>query len=162
MNKTELKKQLRKSREQLFEILDTLSDEQLETPGVEGSWSIKDILMHIMLWESEIIKLLWQAQQGLHPTTAHFAQLRTIDQINDDWYQEHKDRPLERVFPDFTGVRQQTLRRIDSFNEQDLSDPQRYPWLNGEPLWKWVAESSFGHEENHVIEIRKWLAKKTQ
>ena len=158
MSKSEIKKQLKRSRERLFEILDTLSDEQLETPGVEGNWTIKDIIMHIMLWESEIIKLLWQAQQGLHPTTAHFAQQRNIDQINADWYEEHKDRPLDRVFPDFAGVRQQTLRRIDSFNDHDLNDAKRYAWLKGEPLWKWVADSSFAHEEKHIVEIRKWVA----
>ena len=96
-------------------------------------------------------------QQGQPPSTAHFA--KDYDIINEQWYQEHRERPLERILPDFNGVRQQTIRRLEGFSDSDLNDPQRYSWLKDAPLWQWIAASTFKHEEKHLATIQAWLGK---
>ena len=37
-------------------------------PGVVGQWSLKDILVHLTLWEAELVTLLFQARQGQKPS----------------------------------------------------------------------------------------------
>ena len=157
MTRDEIIDALEDTREKFLEALEDLSDEALQEPGVFADWSIKDILYHISMWEAELVKLLWQAAQGQHPTTAHFSASPTpVDQINADWLEKGRERPLELVWQDFEGVRKQTSRRVDAFSDEDLNDPQCFPWLHGRPLWEWVAGDSYEHEEEHLADIQAW------
>jgi hypothetical protein len=156
LNKNEVLTELEKSRQQLVDILEELSDEEMRTSGVCGKWSVKDILVHLMLWESELVKALWQAQQGGTPLPT-LQDGMTDHELNEQWYQEYKDRPLENILPDFHAVRKQTLRRVSGFKEGDFNNPKRYAWLEGTPLWKRIAYDSFEHELEHLKEIESWL-----
>jgi hypothetical protein len=156
MNKKEVLAALEDSHEKLTEAIEGLSEAEMIQPGAAGDWSIKDLLAHLSRWEAEVVKLLWQAQQGLRPTTLLNSEEPT-DEVNARWQQEDQDRPLERILLDFHGVREQTLRRIEHFTDKDLVDPNRYPWLDGKPLWEWIAPDSFGHDLEHLAQIRAWI-----
>jgi hypothetical protein len=155
MTQDEILDALEDQRENFLEAIDGLSDEQLVQPGVVGDWSVKDIMFHLTMWEAELVKLLWQAAQGVQPTTAQFGKM-PVDERNAVWGAQSKDRTLEQVIDDFAGVRKQTSRRVTAFKDIDLEDPQRYPWLNGHPLWVWIAEDSFKHEAEHTAQILNW------
>jgi hypothetical protein len=155
MDKQELIQKLEQSREEFLDTIEGLSEDEMEQPGAMEGWSVKDILAHIALWESELVKLLFQARQGRKPATVHFSG-ESVDERNAKWHHQSKERPLERVLDDFHCVRNQTVRRVEAFPDRDLDDPQRFPWLQGEPLWKWIAEDSFEHEAEHTADIRKW------
>jgi hypothetical protein len=155
MTQDEILDALEDQRENFLEAIDGLSDEQLVQPGVVGDWSVKDIMFHLTLWESELVKLLWQAAQGAQPTTVHFSQT-PVDEVNAAWNAQFPSRTLEQVIDDFAGVRKQTGRRLAAFKDQDLNDPRRYPWLKDHPLWVWIAEDSFKHEAEHTDQIRQW------
>jgi hypothetical protein len=156
LNKNDVLTELEKSRQQLVDILEELNEEEMHTPGVCGKWSVKDILVHLMLWESELVKALWQAQQGGTPIPT-LQDGKTDHELNEKWYQEYKDRPLERILPDFHAVRKQTLRRVNAFKDGDFNDPKRYAWLKGTSLWKRISYDSFEHELEHLKEIESWL-----
>jgi hypothetical protein len=159
MDKNELLKALITTREEFRQAVEDLPDEALLEPGVNGDWSIKDLMAHLMLWEAELVKLLWESQQGRKPTTIHFQNI-DIDEANSRWYQENKDRPLDIVLVDFEGVRRQTIRRLENIPNKDLSDPKRFPWLKGSPLGEWIANDTFGHEAEHIAQIRAWREEK--
>jgi hypothetical protein len=159
MNKDEILDALEDERENMLEILDRLSPEQLVEPGVVGEWSIKDILVHLSLWEAELVKLLWQAGQGQKPTTLHFSKV-DVDATNQEWHQNYRDRPFERVFDDFINVRKQTIRRLEKFSEAELSSPDHYPWTDHKALEEWVANDSYQHEAEHAIQIKEWRVRK--
>lgn len=158
MTQDEILDALEDQREAFLEAIDGLSDEQLEQPGVIGDWSIKDIMFHLTMWESELVKLLWQAAQGVQPTTVHFSKV-SVDERNAAWSALTRDRSLEQVIDDFAGVRKQTSRRLAAFKDKDLQDPKRYPWLKDHPLWVWIAEDSFKHEAEHTAQIIQWRQK---
>ncbi len=127
----------------------------MEEPGVIDDWSVKDILAHVTMWEAELVKLLFQARQGRKPTTVHFSKV-SVDERNEKWHLQNRDRPLDRVLDDFHGVRKQTIRQVKSFSDRELSAPNRYPWLEETPLWKWIAIDSFEHEAEHAAQIQEW------
>lgn len=158
MKKEELISVLTTGRDDFLKILQGLSDQEMETPGVVEQWSIKDILVHLTRWEAEIVKLLWQAKQGIKPSTAHFRGT-SIDDVNKRWYEESQSRTLKIVMSDFLGVRKQTLRRVEEISDSVLTNPKQYTWLEGKPLWEWIAEDSFEHEAEHGDQIRVWLNK---
>lgn len=159
MNKREIMRALEESHEPILQVLDGLSDEEMLEPGVVGDWTLKDVIAHLARWEAELVKLLWQVRQGLHPTSILVGEM-DYDSINARWQQEDKSRPLERILADFYGVRNQTLRRMGDFKDQDLVDPERYPWLNGKPLWLKIAGNSFAHDQEHLEQINHWLKTK--
>lgn len=158
MNQEEILEALEERHEDFLDAIDGLSDEELEEPGVYLDWSIKDIAAHLSMWEGELIKLLWQIRNGEKPSTVHFSSIPEAE-LSSQWVIEAKDRTLERVFDDFDAVRRQTIRRIENFKEKDLTDPLRFPWMKGRPLWEWVADYSFKHEAEHIEQIRTWRDK---
>ena len=134
-----------------------LSSEQMLMPGVTGGWSIKDILAHMTQWEGQTVTLLFQANQSdRKPTTTHFGK-ETVDEINQRWYEASRERALDLIWQDWIGVRKQMIRRVADFSDKDLNDAQRYPWLNGTPLWQVIADNTFDHEDEHADAIREWL-----
>lgn len=155
MKKQDLLKELEEGREHFLDAIDGLSDEEMEQPGVMDDWSVKDLLAHLTMWEAELIKLLWQAKQGQRPSSVHFSHI-SVDELNKRWKNEMQDRSLERVMADFQSVRNQTIRRVEAFSDKDLNDSKRYAWLDGEPLWEWIAGDSFQHEAEHIEQITAW------
>ena len=158
MTQDEILDALEDERENFIEAIDGLSDEAVLEPGVVGDWSIKDILFHICMWEAELVKLLWQAAQGLPPSAVFFSGL-SVDEINAAWMAEGQARTYDQVWDDFQAVRKQTVRRLSAFNDKDLNDPERYTWLKDHPLSDWIAENSFGHEKEHTAQIKAWRLK---
>jgi len=157
MKKTELLEALEDERAELQEMLEDLPDETLLAAGVMGDWSIKDILNHLTFWEGQTVTLLFQAQRGVpKPSTAHFGR-ETVDAVNQRWYEEGKERPLEMVWKDWLGVRKQMIRRVSEMTDEDLNNPQRFAWQKGVPLYQWVLNDSIDHEEEHADSIREWL-----
>ena len=155
MTKTEVLQELSDSREALLELIDGLTDQEMLEPALDNGWTVKDVVVHLTMWEAELVKLLFRAEQGRNPGTIHFRG-KTTDEINAQWYQQNKDRDLEMALNDFHGVRKQTLRRVQSFTDEDLTDPDRFDWLGGHALWTWIAADSFKHEREHTEQIRAW------
>lgn len=155
MTQDEILDALEDQREKFLEAIDGLNEDQLTEPGVVGEWSVKDIMFHLTMWEAELVKLLWQAAQGVQPTTVHFSKT-PVDELNAAWSALSRTRSLDQVIDDFAGVRKQTSRRVSAFKDQDLKDVQRFPWLKGHPLWEWIAEDSFKHEAEHTAQILAW------
>ena len=159
MNKQEIVKALEDSREPIMRIIDELSDEQMLEPGVVGEWTLKDLIAHLTRWEAELIKLLWQIRQGGTPSSMLVEEM-DFDAINARWNQEDQSRSLGRILEDFYAVREQTLRRLEYFNDKDLDDPKRFPFLKGKPLWIKIAGNSFAHDQEHLEQIQRWLENK--
>jgi hypothetical protein len=154
MNKSELLEALENGREEFLELIDDLEEDTILHKTNRDDLTVKDILSHLTRWEAELVKLLWQVRQGLIPTTAHFSG-EDVDVINARWLEEDRSRPLDRILSDFHGVRNQTIRRVESFSDDQLNDGKRYPWLKGRALWEWIASDSFEHEQEHINQIQQ-------
>lgn len=155
MVKEDVVRALETKREDLMDSLGGLTPEQMEISNAIGKWSIKDILSHLLMWESQTVQLLYQAQQGMKPTTLHFKQFNCDDQ-NEIWYQQTKDRPLERVWEDFIHIRVQTIQRVKEYSSEELDNPNLYPWLKGQALSQLVLDYTVEHDREHEGAIRAW------
>jgi len=158
MTKDEILDALEDGREKFLDAIDGLTDEAMQEPGVCRDWSLKDLLSHITRWEAELVKMLWETSQGEQPTTAQFGKI-SVDELNAAWQDESAARPLEQVMDDYIAVRKQTSRRVNAFSDEELNDPKRYPWLKGQALWERVSIDSFGHEEEHLLQVQEWRAR---
>lgn len=155
MAKEDIIRTLETKREDLMDSLDGLSPEQMEISNAVGKWSIKDILSHLLMWEAQTVQLLFQARQGIKPTTLHLKQFNCDDQ-NDIWYQQTKDRPFDRVWQDFSHIREQTIQRLEQFSSEELETPNFFPWLKSQSLSQLVLDYTVEHDREHEESIRAW------
>ncbi len=155
MKKSKILRNLTDSHDKFFRVIEGLSDEAIQEPGVIGNWSVKDIMAHISRWEAEMVKMLWQMQEGQR-TDYELSFERNIDDLNSQWQKEMASRSLSQTIADFNAVRKQTIRRLEAFSDEDLSDPDRFPDLKGQPLENLIAGNSFEHEAEHAAQIKVW------
>jgi len=155
MNKSKVLENLHGSHQQILDAISGLSDQLIQQAGAEGEWSVKDILNHLSHWESELVTILWRIQAGQEPSVPSHTSAE-IDSLNQQWYQEGLKRPLAMVIEDFKGVRKQTIRRVEGFSEEELTNPDRYPFMRGKPLAKKIAIYTFEHDLEHLDQIGDW------
>jgi hypothetical protein len=154
MTRNDLVDQLSRTRAEMEQAIAGLNDAQLTQPGPAGEWSIKDILLHLSLWEAEMVKTLYQAAHEQKPTTEIFNP--EYLKVNDCWYAENKDRPLNFVLQDFRAVRPQLLRRLADLNDDQLLKPGYYAWMDKNTLAGLVEDICVGHEQEHIEQILAW------
>jgi hypothetical protein len=67
MDRQQLLKRLEKGWTALNESYSGLTDEQMTAPGAMGTWSVKDILAHVTIWEGEALTYLPLIMHGGKP-----------------------------------------------------------------------------------------------
>lgn len=156
MKKSDLLEALETSHEKVLTLIEGVPVEKLIQPGASGEWSVKDILSHLLIWEAETIKLLYQAHLHRKPDTAHFKTI-SDDEQNKIWFAQFKDRPYERVWNDYATIRDQTIERLSEISDANLNNPTLYPWLKGGTLAELIQSFILQHEAEHTEIIQKWV-----
>lgn len=158
MTKTRILELMQKERAALERTLGRLSDQQKTQPGVEGSWSVKDILAHISDWERRSVQWIQESLRGEVPQRpAPGMTWDDLDGLNEQIYLSNKDRALDEVLADFQHSYQRLLQTVEALTEEDLIDPQRFAWRAGHPLWNLVAANTWEHYQEHAESINQWL-----
>ncbi len=157
-NKAELLGQMRGGYAAFETLLTPLSAEQLCAPGVNGEWTIKDILVHLTAWQTRVCL-------RMEAITHHEeAQLEAIDNdekmnaFNDATFAANRSRPLDEVQAEFRAVVQRLMADVEAASESDLFEPDRFAWLDGQALLASIAGNTYEHYEEHIPMIEAWLA----
>jgi hypothetical protein len=161
LNKKQLLAEMQSEQAAWLALLDEIGEENMTQPEVAGGWSIKDIVAHITGWRRRTV-LRFRA--ALDPTVdmtpywpAELDEDDEVDEINAWIYKANRDRPLADVLNDSREVFQQLVAEVSALSDEQLNDPQRFPWLEGERL---TGAFIFGHfHEEHEPDMRAWLDK---
>lgn len=157
MTKTRILELMRSEREAFERLLAKLSDQRMTQPGVESSWSVKDILAHITEWERLMVQWIQESVRGEVPQRpAPGIPWDDLDGMNQQIYLSNQDRTLDEVLADFHAVFQLSLKTVQALTEEDLVAPQRFAWRAGVPLWHLVADNTWEHYREHAETISKW------
>jgi len=156
MNKPELLAKISAARQALVTVLENVPPARRAEPVLAGGWSVKDCLVHINFWEGQLVTLLYQLRNGAPLSAAHFSG-RAVDEINAEWFEKGKSRSWEMAWSDFNGLGKQIARRVSEFDERELNNPRLNPKLRGRPLWQWIENDTYGHEDEHREAIEAWL-----
>src|SRR5215467_15702296 len=164
ISKKQLLAEMQSEQAAWLALLDEIGEANMTQPEVAGGWSIKDIVAHITGWRRRTVQ---RFRAALDPTVdmtppwpAGLNADDDVDKINDWIYKTNRDRPLADVLNDSREVFQQLVAAIDALSDEQLNDPQRFPWLKGERL---TGAFLFGHfHEEHEPDMRAWLARVKQ
>ena len=161
MNKDTLIEEIEKGK-QLFDFLiDELGEDDLVKPGVCGEWSVKDIVVHIVVHEQRMLKWMVETLQGGTPVEyqPYDSPEEQLDALNRQIYLENFNRSWNDVLKDWEAIHVKTLEWIRSVDEEALFDPGRFHLRNGEPLWVVVAAITYAHCDEHGWDIRGRMGK---
>lgn len=160
MTKAELLARIRTERKLLEAELADLDGDQMTKPGVEGCWSIKDLIAHISVWEQRMITWLKQTLRSEVPQQLPAGMTwDDLDRWNEQTYLEHRDRPLDEVLAESNRSYRQAVQAVETMPEKALIEPDYYVWRGGKPLWEMVAANTFWHYREHRETIRAWLGR---
>lgn len=142
--------------DQFEALLATLSVEQMTTPGVNDSWTVKDNLAHLAAWQDyQAARMQAVVDGGAEPPPLAHG-LADEDGINAYLYQRHKDRPLADVLADFRASYQRVLAAARALSWDELNRP--FPWYdNGVPVGAYTLGNTSEHYAVHQEIIQHWL-----
>lgn len=146
---------LRAGRADLDAALATLPVAHWEEPLLEGGWSVKDTLAHLMYWQDSVTEQLgWPADRQRERIDD-----AAIERINSEVYAHNHDESLASVRAAFEQATQNFAAAYASLTEQELNDPQRWAWTGGEPAVRWAVADGWEHFGEHADNIRKAAAR---
>jgi hypothetical protein len=158
MDKTTLLDKIRTRQAEFEALLATLNEDQLTTPGVNGDWSIKDILAHLVAWQKRTLAYLDAAARQGEPGVESISSDAEMNDLNARFYAGNKSRPLADVMTDFKNTSARVVAAVEALSADDLFAPDRFTWLRGDPLWEQVAGNTYEHIDEHIGSIQAWLA----
>lgn len=151
---------LRTERNQWNSLLAEIGADRMETPGVEGAWSVKQIVAHLTWYEGRIVE---GAQQVVNSGTftrggSGLAGL-PMNERNDRLAAESQQHQLNDVLADADQVFARLVTVIAACPDDLLNDAQRLGLSDDIAPWMRVANSSYAHYQEHEQAIRAWLAR---
>ena len=154
LSKAEVLSGIQSEYDLLEEILAGLSESQMVQPGVEGDWSVKDIIAHIATWQKRMVGWVIEARQGKTPPMEEGE--AQIHQWNQQDYLANRDRALADILAEFRRWHQEAVTLTKAIPEEELCDLHRYAWLNGKPLWAMIVGDTGNHYRDHRQAIAHW------
>ncbi len=154
MNVAELITLIRETSTRMELLLAQLSVAEINQPGAVGVWSVKDVLAHIAFWERYAANIIRDAMRGSTPVLAADDE---TERSNASVVAQYYQRSLAAVIADWQQAREDLLEAIEDLDDEDLNDPDRFPWSEGRTLLDRLAGNSFDHEQEHIEQIRAWM-----
>ena len=149
MNKGQFLAKFRAERATLDDRLALLSDAQLTMPPAPGEWSVKEALAHVTFWEQSMLARVRRAVST--GETMPWVDNEEETRLNAQILEDSQRRSLIDVLGENRRSFQQVIALVESLPESDLIDSQRFDWLEGKPLWEYLADEAYGeHYEEHL------------
>ena len=153
MNKDEVITRVKTERSRWSDIMARMDDDMMLKPGVEGHWSAKDILAHVVWYEREMVGMLRaRALVGSDLWTL------PLDERNAGVYEETRNMTLEEVRAESARVVPQLLEQLEALPEGAYGDASCFPGMpaDWEP-WSIIAGSTFDHYLDHTRSLNRLL-----
>lgn len=120
---------------ELRNALRGLSAKELTDPGTVGTWSFKDMMIHITGWERILMERIQALERGEEPEPIDEAD---VDRINAEIVARHHDEPLDEVQREFEETHQRLVDLLE-----------RTPVLTREL----VAGDTYEHYQEHLRDV---------
>jgi hypothetical protein len=145
---------LQAERTQWNALLAQIGLDRMEIPGVEGEWSVKELVAHLTWYEQSVVE---GARQVL--STGKFTRRRQVglDEQNAKIAAGSHARPVGDVLAEADAVFHQMLAVVAACPDDILNDPQVLGLPDDMVPWMGVANNSYAHYREHEESLRAWL-----
>ncbi|MBN1890336.1 MAG: ClbS/DfsB family four-helix bundle protein [Thermoflexales bacterium] len=127
----------------------SLSDEERSAAGAPDRWSAKDTFAHCVEWQVRTAHRLGVARRDETPP----AYDGDIDELNAEIFALYRNQSWDEVLQAGERARREIVEHIQAATADELSDPQRFAWLQGRPLWKDIVGNTYIHPVSHLAAL---------
>ena len=145
---TNLFEAMSRERTALLDAINGLPAERLDQKGVVGAWSIKNVLAHLVAWESAVTDFL-PARIATGARPAIFA---LIGDDEDGWNAQQvaacEHLTPQQQLDEFEQSRQALLQVLRNLDDETLNRECPWPEYRG-TVAEYILDSIGGHENEH-------------
>ena len=127
------------------EAVEQAPGDRLETPGVSGDWSIRDLIGHITTWEEVGIMRARDVSQGIE----HVKPYDNVDEFNAEEAKRKSQLSVGGLWTQFNQVHEQYMDLLEGIPEECFGEDYRYG-----PAMSPITPK---HKKEHAEEIKRWL-----
>jgi hypothetical protein len=157
--KQELLVSIKKSWDELNQVIANLSEEQMTQPGVQDDWTVKDIMAHISAWKRLAMDRIHAAATGADLQFPVIKGEEFVDTFNAEVYQRFKDQALEKVRAEFQAANAEFLAQIEALDEDLFYETLPFDWAGNLTYQVLISANTHWHYPDHIEAILKWLDK---
>ena len=142
---------------ELFALLDPLAPEEATRPGVNGAWSLKDLIGHIGTYGWFGAEFFRTRAWPVMPPEIDLVELDERNAVICLWL---KDRPLDQIRDEEAKAYADLLDVVVALDDVDFGAPSCLGLPDG-PEWRpesFVAGNSYDHHRDHIGDVRRWVA----
>jgi hypothetical protein len=133
-----------------------LSEAEMLDPGVEGEWSVKDILCHLSAWEKYLLDRLGLVMTGQTPQYPTMTSWDDVHLFNAQVYADNKDRPLTSVIIEFRNLYRGVMTVLEALSDTQLTQPYCYDFPDDAlTLLQLIRANTCEHFHEHCVAIKK-------
>jgi len=148
---------MRSARSNWEALLAEAGEAHLTEPGVEGDWSLKDIIAHVTYYETWAAECVTAIRRGEPLPHSEYKGLN-IDERNALIYERNRARSLADVLHDSQLSFQRNLDAVQGLRDEDLyavelTRAYGVDWTVHDLL----EGDAFEHYNDHITSVRAWL-----
>ncbi|MFW9870611.1 MAG: DinB family protein [Candidatus Thorarchaeota archaeon] len=147
----------RDDHQKLKDVLSKLTEFQMNTDKVQGSWTVKDIIAHISAWNWEIITQAERVLSGIKPWYTD----KTEAEFNKEAVKTRESWSVEKIISEWYESFTNLISKLERFSEEEWNFELDEEWPEG---GKVSVSSIFGyryhgegHEGGHATIIRNYF-----
>lgn len=148
---------LRAERAKWNALLAQVGPQRMEIPGVEGTWSVKELVAHLTWYERAVVD--GAAQIANTGTFTRANDGVGMDERNARVVAESRARSVDEVLAEADDVFAQLLQVIAACPDDLLNNAKLLGLPDDVPPWMRVANNSYLHYQQHAQSIQAWLAR---
>lgn len=144
--KTEILEQISATHLLLEAHLSALSESEMLRPGVNGDWTVKDVLAHVTWWEQHLLRRLRTGVDDVYGENMSVQD--ATDQANRTAFLDNRARPLPDVIAEFNASYAEVLGAIEALTEEEVAPAK---------IYEVIAWDTFRHYPEHTAMLKAWL-----
>lgn len=168
MQKSELVQWFEGEVQQWNALLNHIGMARMEQPGVNGDWSMKDLIAHLTGWNHKLVAGILALQRGEpEPPLPWPTHLDTDAAVNAWLYESNRERPLRDVLDESQQVFQHLRTFVEALPEdiaietvQQGGRAYYLVYLNDQRIQ--LGEFFDHFHDDHEPDVRAWLARVAQ
>jgi hypothetical protein len=122
-----------------FEVLRDIPLELVSEAGVCGTWSVKDLLGHIAVWDRRSLDYA----ERKHRSDPSLPGQILWQQINKDAFERNRARPYDELMSEMIEAHEALAKGISAIPTLEAG---------------WIADGTYEHYPQHVAQVRAWKA----
>lgn len=114
--------------------------------GTAEVWAPKDHFVHVAVWQEYQARRLEAATTGIPPVQPAG---------NDEVFLEHRNDRWEDIWADAMRALDDNAAAIARASDEDLTDPNRFPWSNGRSFVSTAISNIYLHPIEHLVQMHE-------